>query len=211
MRRTIGGGWAPPWRWGVFLRRPCERLLLEGLPDHLAPMGRIYEALKRRGFRETYWQFVYHGQIGGLVKTPKGQLYELHVRFFDSGMLYAELEIGRSLLLHFVVGRKYLNTYIASILRAALSDEDLLFLLKATQQYKDQSPNEWSEWSAHNLLLTRSARRAARLLYIFSDWRVLAFAMALAAGAAIGPNTVVIPALAALLILLYLIAPTRPR
>lgn len=209
MQRARWGGWAPPWRWGIFLRRPCERLLLESSLPHLAPMAVIYEALKRRGFRETYWQFVYHGQIGGLVKTPSGQLYELHVRFFGSGMIYAEFEIGRSMLLHFLVGRKYLNNYIATIIRSDLTEEELGFFRDATQKYKESSTNRWSEWNAHNTLLSRPVKRTARLLYIFSDWRILAFAMALAVGATLGHVTMVAPALATLLILLYVIAPRR--
>jgi len=72
-------------------------------------MNSIYQALKEMGFKETYWQFVYPGQIGGLVKSPRSNLLELHVRFFQEGMMYAEIEMGRSALLHFLNRRLYLK------------------------------------------------------------------------------------------------------
>lgn len=60
----------------------------------------IYCALKRAGFRETVWQFVYAGQLGGLVLPLEGGIREIHVRFY-ADIVEAELEVGRHFLAHF--------------------------------------------------------------------------------------------------------------
>jgi hypothetical protein len=172
-------------------------------------MASIYAALKRRGFHETYWQFVYPGQIGGLVKSPKNSAYEYHVRFFEDGAIYAELEVGRSMLLHFLFNRCYLNRYIYVLIRGDLSAVERVYFLDSTKQYKQSSCRKWHEWSAHEPLLSRRGKRTMRVLHGLSDWRVLFIAMACSVAAAFGVSGIGFPLLAIVLIFIYLMAPKR--
>jgi hypothetical protein len=77
---------------------------------------RIYRALKELGFRETPWQLIFDGQIGGLVFPYNRGSNEIHVRFYQD-RIFAELEFSRSSIFHFVFPLYAANKYIADLLR----------------------------------------------------------------------------------------------
>lgn len=199
----------PPWRWGIFLRRPCTGLMLEKSSADYEPMRAIYQSLKNIGFRETYWQFVYPGQIGGLIKCPRNKLVEFHVRFFEGGMIYAEFELGRSVLLHFLGHRYYLNRYIVRKIQSGLSQEHLAYLQCAMQRYKTAHLREWPEWSTENRFMTEGIKRQIKFLTVLSDWRVLALIMLASVVASSVHGPIMLPLLTALMIVVYLLAPKR--
>lgn len=199
----------PPWRWGVFLRRPCAGLLLGYDPRDNEPMAAIYNALKQVGFRETYWQVVYPGQIGGLIKNPRSKLLEYHVRLFYDGRIYAELELGRAALLHFIPHRHYLNEYIVSKIHSRLSQPHLDYLRRAIDRHMATHRRNWPEWSMENRFVTPRIRMQLRFLTVLSDWRFLALAMLAGFAASISHGPTVVSLLVVLMIVVYLLAPKR--
>jgi|HubBroStandDraft_4_1064222.scaffolds.fasta_scaffold301862_1 hypothetical protein len=202
---------APPWHWGIFRRDPCSRLLIDDGSPEYEPMTAIYQALKAAGFRETYWQFVYPGQIGGVVKTPRGTLIELHVRFFERGMIYAEMEVGRSVLLHFLNRRYYINEYLIRKFDSKLTSSQLDYLRISTARYKACCDNDWPEWTLENRFITRSTRMQIRFLTVLADWRVLALIMLASVASSVVRHSIAVPLVAALMILVYLLAPKRAQ
>jgi hypothetical protein len=94
-------------------------------------MLQIYEALKEAGFLETKWQFIFEGQIGGLVYPYNEGLNEVHIRFYHD-RIFAELEISRSSLLHFVYPLFNANAHIVEILKDKVSKEIHEFLKSKT-------------------------------------------------------------------------------
>lgn len=202
-------GFLPPWRWGVFLRKHCTGLLLDSRSPEFEPINAIYRALKETGFRETYWQFVYPGQIGGLVKSPRSKLVELHVRFFESGMIYAEIEMGRSVLLHFINRRYYLNNYIFKKIQSKISREHGAYFLAATKKYKSLHSNSWPEWSVKNRFMTPNIKKQIRFLSVLSDWRTLAIIMLASVVSSLADRPMVLPIITAAMIVIYLLAPKR--
>ena len=63
----------------------------------------FYYELKRNGFKRTFWQLVFPGQVAGLIKKikplPNGA-NEYHVRFYDDGTIHCEVEVDRFSGLH---------------------------------------------------------------------------------------------------------------
>jgi hypothetical protein len=184
-------------------------LALDGLPHNLQPMRAIYDAFKKRDFRETYWQIVYPGQIGGLIKSPGNQILEFHVRFFENGTIYAEFEAGRSAILHFLIRRCYLNNYLGIKIASDLSVSDLQYYYDAVTLHKASSAKDWPEWSSRSKLVNESAKRNIRLLSAISDWRMLFLAMLVSMAAIYARDIVALPVLALIMILFYLVAPKR--
>jgi hypothetical protein len=120
----------------------------------------IYRALTELGFVETRWQFIYEGQMGGLVYSYNDGLSEIHIRFF-SNRIFAELEFSRSSLFHFVFPLFNANGHIIDLLRNRISDESLEFLIRRTTEnlcddelalpvwaYKDQE-NPYTDATPH--------------------------------------------------------------
>lgn len=209
MRRFELRDLAPPWRWGIFRWHLCNGRFIER--NAIAPkaMMAIYTALKEIGFRETRWQVLYPGQIGGLIRSRRGSLLEIHVRFFRQNMVYAELEIGRSTLLHFLIEPRFANNYVISLLAHKLPMRDLAYLHKAIDAYKATSRKGWLEWRTEGKLMTPSLKRQIKLSYVFGDWRALMIAMLLSVAAAFADDAAEIALAAFVMILLYLIAPKR--
>ena len=209
--QSNGNDILPPSRWGIFRRSECSGALIVGQPDCNQPIANIYRALKKVGFRETYWQYVYPGQIGGLVFNPRKGLIEHHVRFFNDGRMYVEIEFGRSAILHFLNRRMYLNRYLIAKLRGRISVEDASYFCDAVNRYKESTANNWSEWSMNSRFYTPGIKMQVRLLTLFGDWRFLAAVMLVSFGivsgfSAQGP---LLPILTATMIFIYLIAPKR--
>jgi hypothetical protein len=181
-----------------------------GVPEN-ASITAIYEALKSVGFKETYWQFIYPGQIGGLIQNAGGSLIEIHVRFFENGLIYAEMEIGRTGSLHLIDRRLYANHYLIKKMSSTLTKTDLDYLRTATEKSKLIYPRKWSEWSLRNRFMTPSLKRKIRLLAILGDWRTLALIMMASVVSSIADRSVVIPLLTALMIFVYVLAPKRTQ
>lgn len=200
---------APPWQWGIFKRRPCKGLSLQGLPPELKTMQVIYEALKKRGFKETYWQVVYPGQIGGLIRNPGNNILQFHVRFFSHGMIYAEFELGRSALLHFIIRKFYVNNYIGMKISADLSSAELEYFYQAVLRYKTTSEKGWPEWTGRNKLVNAPAKKIIRMFSAISDWRVLFLAMLLSMAAIYARDVIILPILSLIMILFYIVAPKK--
>ena len=169
----------------------------------------IYNALRATGFRETYWQFVYPRQIGGLVKNPKGSLIEFHVRFFEDGMIYAEMELGRSVLLHFFKSRHYINHYLIRKLGCRLTCSQLDYLRMSTAKYKASYDNDWPEWTVGNRFITHNTKMQIRFLTLLADWRVLTLIILASVASSLVPNSVALPLVTTLMVLVYLLAPRR--
>lgn len=60
----------------------------------------IYQKLRSIGFQETVWQYVYEGQLGGLIRPIGDDGLEIHVRFYEN-TIEAEIEVGRRYPRHF--------------------------------------------------------------------------------------------------------------
>lgn len=172
-------------------------------------MHTVYNALKRRGFRETYWQVVYPGQIGGLIRNPRRGFLELHVRFYEDHRIYAELEVARWALAHFFMHRMFANEHLIAMLAHDLSPHDARYLSTAIEAYKAGSRKRWPEWKAGSRIMSGTAKRMFGTWLGLSDWRFLAFAMLLSFAAVWARTLVIVPILAALFILVYLVAPRR--
>lgn len=209
MREQRGHSFAPPWRWGIFRQRPCKALLIDPNAINSESFVAIYKALQECGFKETLWQFVYPGQIGGLVRNPNHNFLELHVRFFDDEMIYGEIELGRSVLLHFVNRRLFINRYLEKMLGSKLSDQQLRVLKASTGRYKSVYDTTYTEWSVKERFMNPTIKRQIRLLSVLSDWRTLAAIMLLSVAASMTNNLVLLPIITLVMIFVYLLAPRR--
>jgi hypothetical protein len=209
MNSSRSHGFVPPWQWGIIRRRVCRGLFLETNSSEYEPMTAIYEALKNTGFKETYWQFVYPDQVGGLVKIRRHTLIEFHVRFFKGGMIYAEMEFGRSVFLHFLNKRCYINSYIIKTLSSRLSALHIDYLRASTKRYKRVYHNGWPEWTRRNRFMTPKTKMQIRFFTILSDWRTLALIMLASVASSLERVTAALPLLTAIMIVIYLLAPRR--
>ena len=80
----------------------------------------ILAALQALGFRETIWQFVYKGQLAGLVLTREAGTVEIHVRFYEAS-IEAELEVGRHFIGHFLYPRYQAEAIVLAMILPRLS------------------------------------------------------------------------------------------
>ncbi len=92
-------------------------------------MLKIYNKLKSQGFRETPWQIIYNDQIAGLVLPHRDGKNEIHIRFFKD-RIFAEFEIGRAYLSHFICKRCNANNYIIQKFRNILTKKERAYLRK---------------------------------------------------------------------------------
>jgi hypothetical protein len=209
MRRTRHRKFVPPWQWGIFYWKPSINLSLASCTAEHAPIIAIYQTLKSMGFKETRWQFVYPGQIGGLIKNPRSTLLEFHVRFFSDGLIYAEIEIGRSGSLHLIDRRMYINNYLIGKMGSSLAQEHLEYFRTASEKAKLVYPKNWPEWSSQNRFMTPSIKTKIQFLSVLADWRVLALVMMASIVSSIVKGVVLIPLLTAIMIFVYVLAPKR--
>jgi hypothetical protein len=144
----------PPWRWGIFHQRKCINPLNgNGALNNVQDFPRIYSALLSNGFRETIWQYVYIGQAGGLVRSYGSSVLEIHVRFFEGGEIYAEVEVGRSGIGHFFHRRIYGNEYICGLLKSSLSNDEMKSLKNYISMHKARNILFNQEWRAGSRFL----------------------------------------------------------
>jgi hypothetical protein len=149
----------------------------------------IYGCLKSLGFRETRWQFVYDGQLGGLVLPYNDGLNEIHVRFYDD-RIFAELEYSRSSLFHFVFPLFNANGFVAELLKDRLPPkphERLLESLGANLRDDEAVLAHWRPGAEFNpydgLLRDGAAWQISSFLHRIFGWRaVVALVLAVVVG-----------------------------
>lgn len=107
---------------GLFAPRVCSgRDLTE------TPAREIYSHLKELGFKETRWQFVFENQLAGLVLPYNDGANEVHIRFYKD-RIFAEFEVGRASIAHFLGPFLNANLFIQDLLEGRVSDESFEFL-----------------------------------------------------------------------------------
>lgn len=164
-----------PWRWGLFHHRNCRGALIIEKAASSPKLSIIYAALMDLGFRETIWQFVYSGQIGGLVRTYGRGLIEVHIRFFEDDAIFAELEIGRTGLAHFLNRRIFANSHIIKLLEKSMDREDFDYLCRSIEKYKSSLRRETVEWLPGVHFLRKI--RLLRLQRFLGSWLFISLIM----------------------------------
>ncbi|MDO8241009.1 MAG: hypothetical protein Q7T51_03465 [Candidatus Moranbacteria bacterium] len=106
-------------------------------------LQQIYQLLLSKGFRETRWQFIYEGQLAGLVKPYSCGKNEIHVRFYDD-RIFAEFEIGRAYIQHFLGPRLNANGYLFSLLVNHFSELNDIKWLEELFSTENQTIDELS-------------------------------------------------------------------
>lgn len=101
-------------------------------------MKEIYSAAKTAGFHETVWQYIFDGQIGGLVLPYRDGHYEFHVRFY-ADRIFAECEVNRGCIAHFFASRYNATELTVSLLRPLVSKptERYLVLMAEANTWRD--------------------------------------------------------------------------
>ncbi|WP_211051404.1 hypothetical protein [Parasphingorhabdus halotolerans] len=109
-------------------------------------MSELYNELINKGFRETRWQYIFEGQIGGLVFPYNDGRNEVHVRFY-SDRIFSEYEVGRSSFAHFLGPFLNANPFLLDLLKDSVSDDSYALLGEYTKQYrlKDEE-NALEDW-----------------------------------------------------------------
>ncbi|NDV24037.1 hypothetical protein [Desulfovibrio sp. JC022] len=203
----MNDNWEPPWNWGVFKRKQCKRDYICSELGANHRMVCIYDTLLKKGFSETYWQYVYPEQIGGLIKTfCKGSL-ELHVRFFRNDKIYAEIEIGRCAYIHFSKHRYYANNYLKLLMKSQ-GVNVLEYLDSAIAKYKI-SGKKAPEWSAKNKFCTTKVKKLIKTAMIFGDWKTLSFLLLLTVSVMPQTNSVFLSVATFILIVAHIFAPKK--
>lgn len=85
----------------------------------------FYGQLLTIGFKRTRWQLVFPGQTAGLIRSvepPIDGMDEIHVRFYDNGVISAELEHGRFSPGHWRKNRVNGNDELSTILETEVTD-----------------------------------------------------------------------------------------
>ena len=129
----------------------------------------VYNKLKENKFRETPRQYIFKDQIGGLVLPYNGGRSEIHVRFFKD-RIFAEYEIGRSYISHFLGPRYNANEFIFSLLKINLTKDEERYLYKMLSK-KNQLDDEkkMQYWDQQNKeLFIKKKGEKQNLPYFFS-------------------------------------------
>jgi hypothetical protein len=87
----------------------------------------VYLALLDAGFKPTRWQYVFDGQIAGLIKSG---INDVHIRFYPD-RLFAEIEISRALISHFYGPRYNAKKIILECIKGQVGREDFLWAKRA--------------------------------------------------------------------------------
>ena len=85
----------------------------------------VYNNLLDAGFKRTALQIVFPGQTAGLIRKidpPIEGMDEIHVRFYDDGMISAELEYGRFSLGHYQKSREDGTAELTKIINREISN-----------------------------------------------------------------------------------------
>lgn len=108
----------------------------------------FFAELLRHGFKRTFWQLVFPGQVAGLVKKISNDRdgqngNEYHVRFYDDGTIECELEVDRWGSKHWAGPRNYEFDFLSSILDnqncdLPISDRTQINALFGSKYYSDE-------------------------------------------------------------------------
>lgn len=109
---------------GIFCPRICRGDMIEDVR-----LKFLYNKLISLGFRETKWQFIYDGQIAGLVFPYNDGLNEIHIRFYKD-RIFSEFEVGRSSIAHFFGPFFNANEFVLNLIKNEI-DEDIFSLAKS--------------------------------------------------------------------------------
>ena len=100
----------------------------------------FYQELRQFGFRRTFWQLVFPGQIAGVVKKVHPKLNganEYHVRFYTNGTIDCEIEVDRFSELHWSGHREHdLDFLVDALTKSSLPNDvkkNIIPLFKATK------------------------------------------------------------------------------
>jgi hypothetical protein len=172
-----------------------------GSPISDPTMRSIYLKLRSLGYQETPWQFVFRGQLGGLVLPypVSGDVSrnEIHIRFYQDRIV-AEYEIGRAYLSHFFGPRLIANRAIVSMLEPHLTQlENIELRLLTSRSRLLDDERAMKEWDHHPHL---GPERSLTLRSLFTTlvwrtgWRGLAVALPLLVWLASGFNALAVGA-----------------
>lgn len=155
---------------GIFASKHTDGALMVGTKFEC-----IYNRLKDLGFKETRWQYVFSGQIGGLVlpindpKALRSGADELHVRFYED-RIFAEYEIGRSYLSHFVGPRYNANAQMLVRYAESMSEDEVALWESHTQTAclaeQEREMEVWDGRSRFDKLRDIQAATASSLILI---------------------------------------------
>ena len=105
----------------------------------------FFTELLKNGFKRTFWQLVFPGQVAGLIKKTSGRRSnkkgnEYHVRFYDDGTIECELEVDRWGSKHWTGPRSHEFDLLNEILdnqscNLAMIDKDRIKSLFGQKQY----------------------------------------------------------------------------
>lgn len=116
----------------------------------------MYEGMLDVGFKQTYWQIVFPGQTAGLIRKMKPSINgmdEIHVRFYNDGIISAELEYGRFSPGHWRMSREDGNLNLIEILNNEIenvSDEKKAQICSQIA-HRDYSAVDQNEFQMPNL------------------------------------------------------------
>lgn len=178
---------------GIFSKDSCDGSLIDQ-----AHMKEIYDALISLGFKKTRWQYIFEGQLAGLVMPYNDGKNEVHIRFYHD-RIFAEYEVGRSSFAHFL--GPFLNSrpYILHILRKQLSENCYAFLFdmtKAHRLYKQEAELEtWDFNNPHSEIDSNKSGKEYFLKYsqasnmnIFLSWKMIFTVLGGGAALLLGTN-----------------------
>lgn len=105
----------------------------------------FFEELLSHGFSRTPFQLIFPGQTAGLIRKiepPQEGMDEIHIRFYDDGVIAAELEYGRFSLGHWREERASSVSVLEELL-----DQELSALAPCVQegirkQFQDRDYNK---------------------------------------------------------------------
>lgn len=103
-----------------------------GNSKHTTHQKMFFDLLLRDGFKRTFWQIIFPGQIAGLIKKTSskrshGKGNEYHVRFYNDGTIECELEVDRWGSKHWTGPRNYDSEFLNEVLEnpgCSLLEED---------------------------------------------------------------------------------------
>ena len=105
----------------------------------------FFEELLSHGFRRTAFQLIFPGQTAGLIRKiepPQNGMDEIHVRFYDDGVIAAELEYGRFSADHWREKREPSTAVLEKILDTELTHLSSSVSAGIRRQFQDRDYSE---------------------------------------------------------------------
>ncbi len=105
----------------------------------------FFEELLVHGFQRTPFQLIFPGQTAGLIRKiepPQDGMDEIHVRFYDDGVIAAELEYGRFSADHWREKREPSTAVLEKILETELPHLSPSVSAGIRKQFQDRDYSE---------------------------------------------------------------------